>query len=350
MDRVRCAVIGLGMGRAHVKGYQSHPKAEVVAVADLDEKRLAAAADELKVPARYTDALRMLREVKPDVVSVAVPNKFHKPLTIAALGAGCHVLCEKPMAMNAREAEAMLRAAKEAGRRLMINFSFRFTEQAFALKRQVEAGALGRIYFGRSVWHRRRGIPGFGKWFGQKALSGGGPLIDLGVHRLDLALWLMGYPEPEWVFGTTYDPIASRLAKERGAAYDVEDLAAAMIRFRDGATLILEASWASNQKENEFMETRLYGTEGGLIHRNVDEGYRFEAEVFVERAGCPFDMRLHPPVPGAASSYYHFIEAIVTDAPHIATGEEGLTVMRLLDAIYRSAEKGAPVRVAGRAR
>ena len=109
----------------------------------------------------------------------------------------------------------MLAAAEKAKRHLMINFSYRFTEQSQALKKQVESGILGDVYFARTVWHRRRGMPGFGGWFGQKALSGGGPLIDLGVHRLDLALWLMGYPKPVWVMGSTYNPIATACAKER---------------------------------------------------------------------------------------------------------------------------------------
>jgi predicted dehydrogenase len=343
--RLRCGVIGVGMGKGHIKGYQSHESAEVVAVADVDAARLKEAADSFNVPGRYTDALKMLQAEKLDVVSVATPNKFHMPLTLAALDAGCHVLCEKPMAMNAREAKRMLQAAKRARRRLMINFSFRFTEQAQALKRQVDAGMFGDFYFGRSVWHRRRGMPRFGGWFGIKELSGGGPLIDLGVHRLDLALWLMGYPKPAWIMGGTWSPIASRLAREQGRKFDCEDLACGMIRFTNGAVLEIEASWASNIAEREFMETRLYGTRAGLVQRNKLEGYEFEAEMFVEQNGAQYDMKLHPPLPGATSSYVHFINSIVDQKPHIATGEEGLIVAEILDAVYASARQGKPIRV-----
>jgi predicted dehydrogenase len=345
MKKLRVGVIGLGMGRGHIKGYQSHPAAEVVAIADVDEKRLAAAGDEFKVAGRYTSAEKMLRRERLDVVSVATPNKFHKPLTIAALRAGCHVLCEKPMAMNAIEARAMLAAAKKARRRLMINFSYRFTEQSWALKKQVDSGILGKVYFARTVWHRRRGMPGFGGWFGRKALAGGGPLIDLGVHRLDLALWLMGYPKPVWVMGSTYDFIASRRAKAEKKAFDVEDLAVGLVKFANGATLEIEASWAANIAERELMETRLLGTEGGLVQRNVGEGYAYEAEIFLEREGCQFDMKLHPPVPAVKGSMHHFIDSILTGAPHTAAGEEGLIVMELLDAIYASAKAGRPVRI-----
>lgn len=343
--KLRCGVIGLGMGKGHVRAYQAHPDAEVVAIADPDEKRLQAVGDEFKVAQRYADPLEMLAKAKLDVVSIATPNKFHLPLALAAFQAGCHVLCEKPMAMNAAEGRRMIAASKRARRRLMINFSYRFTEQAWALKQQVDAGILGEVYYGRTVWHRRRGMPGFGGWFGQKALSGGGPLIDLGVHRLDLALWLMGYPKPVWVMGKTYNPIAAELAAQKGALYDVEDLAAAMITFDTGASLVVEASWAANISEREQMETRLYGTKAGLVQRNTQEGYTFEAEIYLERNGAQYDMKLHPPVPGAGSSYAHFINAIRDRKPHLATGEEGLIVMEILDAIYASAAKGAPVKI-----
>lgn len=346
MDKLRVGVIGLGMGRYHIAGYQAHPAAEVVAIADVDEARLKEIGDQYGVPGRYHTAEEMLRAEKLDIVSVATPNKFHAPLTIAALGAGCHVLCEKPMAMNAGEAREMLAAAKVAGRRLGINFSYRFTEQSMALKREVDSGLLGDVYFARTIWHRRCGFPGLGGWFGQKSLSGGGPLIDLGVHRLDLALWLMGYPQPIWLMGSTYNHLGSALAAERGAQYDVEDLATGFIRFENGATLEIEASWGAHIHERELMETRLLGTRGGLVQRNCDETYKFEAEIYTDRNGSQFDVKLHPPEQHIESAMYHFVDAIVKGQPHIATGEEGLLVMQILDAIYQSAAEGRPIRIA----
>jgi predicted dehydrogenase len=345
MKKLRIGVIGLGMGRHHIAGYQTHPNAEVVAVADVDPARLAEIGDKFGIAGRYLSGEQMLHEEELDVVSVGTPNLFHKPLTLAALEAGCHVLCEKPMAMNADEARQMLAAAQQAGKRIMINFSYRFTEQSMALKRQVDAGVLGEVYYARTIWHRRRGLPGFGGWFSQKALAGGGPLIDLGVHRLDLALWLMGYPKPVWVMGSTYSPIGSALAKEKGVAFDVEDLAAGFIKFDNGATLEVEASWAANIAEKELMETRLFGTQGGLVQRNVEETYKFEAELYLERNGAQFDMKLHPPTPPVPAPMYHFVDSIVNDTPHIATGEEGLLVMEILDALYRSAAEGQPVKI-----
>jgi predicted dehydrogenase len=346
VKRLRVGVIGLGIGSHHIKGYQAHPAVEVVAVADSDPKRLEARGKEFGIAATYEDAGKMLRKENLDVVSVCTPNKFHKPLAVAALHAGCHVLCEKPMAMNAAEARAMNDAARKARRRIMINFSFRFTPMSWALKREVDAGALGDVYFASTMWQRRRGMPGFGGWFGQKALAGGGPLIDLGVHRLDLALWLMGYPKPAWVMGATYDRIASAAAKAQGKKFDVEDFASAYIRFCDGATLQLQASWAGNIKERELMETRILGTKGGLVQRNMGEGYEFEAELFTERNGTQFDYKPHAPIPNAPGAMYHFIDSIANNRPNIATGTEGETVMILLDAIYRSAKTGKAVKVA----
>ena len=347
MKELRVGVVGMGMGRNHVQSFQGHPGSHVIAVADPDETKCTEVADKNNVPNRYATAEEMLEKEELDIVSIATPNKFHRPLAIAALERGCHVLCEKPMAMNAGEARDMLAAAERADRRLMVNFSQRFTPQSQALKNEMDKGTLGEIYFARTVWLRRRGLPRFGGWFGQKALSGGGPLIDLGVHRLDLALWLMGYPKPVWVMASTYDHLARELADREGKQFDVEDLAVGFIKFENGATLGIEASWAGHIKEKELMHTRLMGTKGGLVQYNLNEGYEFAAELFTERDGVRYNMTPHPPYPPCPGPMEHFVDAILNDTPHIATGEEGLVVMQLLDAIYESAAKGEPVRVDG---
>ena len=345
MAKLRAGVIGLGMGRAHIRGYREHPDVEVAAIADLDGEKLAQVGSELGIARRYTNPEEMIEREDLDIVSIAVPNVHHKALCVFALEKGCHVLCEKPMAMNAAEAQEMIVASEAADRRLMINFSFRFNPQSAALKREVESGVLGDIYFARSEWHRRRGIPKFGGWFGQKHLSGGGPLIDLGVHRLDLALWLMDYPEPDWVMASTYDRIGSALAKKEGLDFDVEDFAVGLVKFKNGATLELEASWAANIQEKELMSTRLLGSKGGLVQRNINEGYSFEAEMYVERNGSLFDIKLSSSSPSVPSAMCHLADAILTNSPHIATGKEGHTVMRLLDAIYKSSDGGEPVKL-----
>lgn len=341
---LRVGVIGLGMGRGHVSNFNKHPGCRVVAICDLDQERLQQVQQEHQVEAVYSDAAAMFTEARLDVVSIATPNVLHHPLSLQAFAAGCHVLCEKPMAMNSAQAEDMQAAAQAANKRLMINFSYRFNEQSWALRQQVDEGVLGDVYFARTSWHRRRGMPGFGGWFGRKEMSGGGPLIDLGVHRIDLALWLMDYPRPTWVMGATYDPIAGPLAKAAGKAFDVEDLASALIRFDNGATLQVEASWAAHIGEAELMETRLLGTRGGLVQRNVGGGYQFEAQMFHEHHGAQFDTTLIRQ-PAATSSMEHFIECIIHNRPHQGAAEHGVIVQRILDAIYQSAASGEPVQL-----
>ena len=335
-------VIGLGMGRAHLETYAEYGRAKAVAICDKNASRLKRAAREYGVPADgcFADHRKMLRRGKSlglEAVSVALPNALHAPVTIDALKAGMHVLCEKPMAMNARQARAMLSAAERARRKLMINFTFRFTDQSQALKRVVDSGKIGTVYFGRTVWHRRRGLPGFGGWFTTKKLSGGGPIIDLGVHRLDLAMWLMGSPRPVTVSGSTYDHIGRRLARRRRKTFTVEDLGCALIRFDNGATILLEASWAGFRGKRDEMVTRLLGTQGGIVQRNIGEGYEFEARVFTESGGTLWESRLQQTAVPTPKPYEEFVDAVLEDREPIATGRHGLDVQLILDAVYKSA-------------
>ncbi len=352
MAKLKAGVIGLGMGYNHLRGYMEHPDVEVVAIADRREDRRQKAKTEFNIGKIYNEGIDLIKNEKLDILSVAVPNNQHKDLTIAGLEAGFNVLCEKPMAMNTAEAEEMLKASQKAKRQLGIDFSYRFTPQSRAMKALVEEGHLGEIYYARSVWLRRRGVPGgtasgfntegaSGSWFYDKKQSGGGPLIDLGVHRLDLALWMMDYPEPAWVMGSTYCKIAPALVKN----FSVEDLACAMIKFRNGATLELDASWASNIKEKEHMSTRLLGDKGGLFQYNLNEGYSYDVEYYMDLNGKQYDCKLHPPVPEVKSAYHMFVEAVRDNQPFLAPGEHGVTVMRLLDAIYKSSASGKPVQL-----
>jgi predicted dehydrogenase len=342
---LRVGVVGLGIGKAHLRGYQSHPRAKTVAVCDINQANLQAVGEEFGIDGRYTDLDEMLEREELDVVSVCTPNCLHAPQSIRALEAGCHVLVEKPMATSAREAAAMIRAAQKVDRRLMINFSYRFNQDSYALKAQVDKGLLGDVYFARTVWHRRRNVPKLGGWFGQKGQSGGGPLIDLGVHRLDLALWLMGYPQPEWVMGGTYDRLLTRIARRERAKADVEDMAVGLVRFTNGATLEIEASWASNRKENQHMETRLYGTKGGMVQFNLNATYQFSAEICTEEPGGMFTKVLVAPDVDVPSAMGHFVDCILRGRPHMAGAQDGLKVMQILDAIYKSARTGKPVHI-----
>ena len=357
--KLKAGVIGLGMGSAHLAGYLTHPDVEVVAIADRREDRRALLPE--KHPAFkgkvYHEGIEMIEKEQLDIISVAVPNDQHKPLTIAALESGANVLCEKPMALNAQEAQEMLDTAKRLGKKLGIDFSYRFNPQSRAMKDLIDQGTLGDIYYGRSVWFRRRGIPGLaaanfntgsgtpmGSWFYDKKQSGGGPLIDLGVHRLDLALWLMGYPRPVWVMASTYDKFGPKMAKKLGLSYTVEDLACAMIKFDNGATLELDASWASNVRENELQTIRLLGDKGGMYQYNLNEGYTYDLEYYYEIAGRQFDANMHT-AQQTPSAFHLFAEAVRDNTPFLVQPEEGVTVMKILDAIYRSATSGEPVKI-----
>lgn len=345
MKKLRIGIIGLGMGRRHIAAFRNHPAGFIAAVADLDPVRLAAVKEECGIPAAYADAHEMIGREKLDVLCVATPNYLHREFSIAGMEAGCHVFCEKPMAMNAAEAEEMLAVSRRTGRQLGIDFRFRFAPQSFAMKKLVDAGQLGEIYYGRTVWMRRRRLPGFGGWFGRKALSGGGALIDLGVHRLDLALWLMGYPEPAWVMGVTSSRIAGPLAEKEGKPFDVEDLASGMIRFRNGATLQLDISWASHIRELNLISTRILGTTGGLHQYNVGDDYNFEVEFSSDLGDMHFDSVLHPPVPECHDACWCFLDSLSGGRPYPVDPSEGVAVMRLLDALYASAASGEPVRL-----
>ena len=344
--KLRVGVVGLGMGKAHVRGYLASGLAEVAAVCDVNGELLKRVGDEFGITRRYADYAKMLKAEKLDAVSIVLPNFLHAPCTIQALERGLHVLCEKPMADTAAAAEAMLAAAKKAKRLLMINFSYRYLPAARWLKQAVGEGRLGQIYYAHTGWLRRRGIPKLGSWFGDKRRAGGGPLIDLGVHRLDLAWWLMGRPRPVAVSGATYAEIGPKLARRQKAVFNTEDLAVGLIRFADGQSVLLEASWATNCEREEEMFTELFGTAGGAAYRNVGEGYEFESLLFTEVGGSQVNVRPKLPAkaPEAEGSMASFCRAV--QAGKLRTegdAADGLAVQRMLEGLYRSAETGREV-------
>jgi len=343
---IRVGVIGLGMGRHHARHYEACPHADLVALCDVDEARLAEYQQMYPKAVAYTRYQDMLEKARLDAVSVALPNYLHDTVSIAALQAGVHVLCEKPMAVNAERAQAMLDAARRMGRTLMIHLNYRYTPAAQFLKRYVDQGHLGTLYYARTRWLRARGVPKPGGWFGIGELSGGGPVIDLGVHRLDLALWLMGCPKAVTVSASCFDLVGGRFARELGVRYDVEDLATALIRLDNGVTLNLEASWAGGTDRREDMETAICGEEGAAIHRNVGEGYDFEAVCLKEKDGTVIQIspRVYPPCSTAVED---FVRCVVEGCEPEARAEHGYELMRIIDAIYRSSAEGREVCLEG---
>lgn len=347
---VNVGVIGLGIGRNHARGYQNHPMCRLAALCDASEDRLSARAAEFKVDESRcfktpSELIAAADDLELDAVSVALPNDLHAPVSIEALEAGLHVLCEKPLALTAADGKEMLEAAEKADRKLGVNLSFRFRPQSRALKDIADSGKLGRIYYAHTRWWRERGLPGFGGWFGTKDRSGGGPIIDLGVHRLDLAMWLMGNPEPVAVSAATYDFIGSRLAAEQAKTFDVEDLGTAFVRFANGATLTLEASWAGYCGAREDQVTEVLGERGGIVQRNLREGYDYEARVMSEDGGSLTETLVRRRLDPSPDSYEEFVDAIIEDREPLAPAWQALQVQRVLDGIYESARLGREVRL-----
>ncbi len=336
--RLNVGVIGTGMGRGHILGYQRIPGVKVVGVVDVDEKRGKAVAKEQKIPNSFTTHEELLAQKDLDAVSIATPNVYHTPIAIDAIKAGLHVLCEKPMATTAADAKKILKAADKADTVFMMAFNNRYRGDSQLLSQYIEAGELGEIYYGRCGWVRRRGVPGMGGWFTQKKLSGGGPLIDIGVHALDLTWWLMGCPVPQVAMGGVYHDLAKQEWERQGkpGKMDIEDLGVGMIRFENGATLVLEASWVLHTP-NERFYSEVMGSKGGA-------SLEPEFKVYQERYGELVDLTPRPPsVNGHEGEVAHFIECIRTGKQPISTATHGYHVMQMLDAIYESGRIGREV-------
>ena len=340
-ETIGIGVIGTGIGRLHIQGYAQCPEAKVLAICDVNEERARKTAEEFGIPNVFADCGKMLKMAGIDAVSVCTPNCLHADMTIAAFEAGKHVICEKPLAMSPKEGEAMVAAGKKAGKVFMTAFNNRFRGDTQVLKKFIEKGELGDIYYAKTGWVRRKGIPGMGSWFTAKSKSGGGPLIDIGVHVLDLTLWLMGNPKAVTVTGSTY-AMFGPMGEGRGGwgvaekgGFDVEDLAAAFIRLDTGATVMLEASWASHIK-GDLIYTNLHGTKGGAEFDPL--------RVYKDIHGAPVEITpSFPNQSGHLMEIRHFVDCLVNGKEPIATGEHGLEITRILDAIYRSAETGKEI-------
>ncbi len=357
---IKIGIIGAGgMLRYHAAGFKS-AGAEIVAVADVNAAAAEKVAAREGVARSFGNVGQMLRECPEiDAVSVIVPNKFHAPVALQALAAGKHVFCEKPPALNAREARAMAAAAAKKKRTLMFNFNNRARPESYALMEYVRRGQVGRINSAQAKWIRRAGIPGFGGWFTTKALSGGGPLIDL-LHMLDLALYFMGYPEPEWVMAQTFsDFITDRNFKgpwgipdvAKGVT-DVENACHGMIKFKTGQIISLQISWAEMVRREE-VSVAFQGTKaGGLVQRlfgvdGLDDTAADTCELYVQEHGRSVNRSiLVPPdeTMGRTRSAANFIHTLEGREAPLNTPEQAVTLMRIIDAAYAAARTGRPVK------
>jgi len=350
---VGIAVIGMGYigQKTHLPAFlkmQEEGLVRIVAICDVNPDALKEAAEKFGITNTFTDHQKLLEMEEIDAVDVCTPNYLHKQPVIDAFAAGKHVICEKPLAINAVEGAEMIAAAHAAGRKFQIALNMRFGSGPQAVKRFIDDGKIGEIYYARAHALRRRGIPGWGT-FTQKDKQGGGPLIDIGVHVLDLTLWLMGYPQPVSVTGQTYVKFGTRegvlglLGQWDPKTYTVEDFAAGFIRFENGATLSLESSFAANLAENQF-HTSLFGTEGGAY---LDLANDAATRLYREESGTLTDTTpvFLPKIMTHDAELRAFVQAIADDTPVPVPAEQGLLVSRVLDALYLSAETGHEVRM-----
>jgi len=346
----KIALIGCGsMGTGHLRGYLNIPDAEIVALCDIVPGR-AESKREMGFPdiPCYTDYKEVLDIPELDAVDICTPNYLHSVIAVEALNKGLHVFCEKPDAVNVNEALKMKSAAEANNRILMVMRNNRYNPDARFLKQYIADGNMGEIYAGRCGWQRRRGIPGKGGWFTTKEKSGGGPLIDLGVHMIDLSMWLMGNPKPVAVSGCTFskfadsivtDTSSSRFSGKQGeGVYDVEDLAMGFIRFDNGACLQIEFSWASNiDADKKYVELR--GTKAGA--------YLPDLTIFTEEYGNTVNIKpnIKPGRNIHEANLAHFVDVLNGSAEPDFVPEQGVNMIRILQAMYESAEKGCEIKL-----
>ncbi|HRY55919.1 MAG TPA: Gfo/Idh/MocA family oxidoreductase [Spirochaetia bacterium] len=359
---IKIGIVGAGgMARYHVPGFRA-AGAEVVALADPVPEARAKAAAAYGVAETYAGLPEMLA-ARPelDAVSILTPNKFHLPLALAALGAGKHVFCEKPPALNAADAAAMAAAAKAAGRRLQFNFNNRARPESVAMMGYIRSGEVGRINSAQAVWCRRYGVPGFGGWFTDKSVSGGGPVIDL-LHMLDLVLYFMGYPEPEWVLAQTFSDFIDNhdfrgpwgIPDVPGGKIDVEAACHGFVRFKTGQVVMVRSSWAE-MTEREIVQASFQGTKaGGLVQRlfardGIDATSTDRCELYTVEHGRHVDRRIQVPQDesmGRLASAGNFVRVLEGKEEPLNTPDQAVKLMRIVDALYASSAQGRPVQLA----
>ena len=348
--KIKIGIIGVGnISASHIEAYLKNPNVELYAFCDINRERLEYMGKKYGVARLYSDKSDMLKLPEIDAVSVCTWNSAHAECTIAALRAGKHVLCEKPMATNVEDAAAMKKAADESGKLLMIGFVRRFGNDCAILRDFIDAGYFGDFYYCKATYLRRNGNPG--GWFGDKSRSGGGPLIDLGVHVIDLVRYCMGNPKPVSVYGAAFYKLGDRRNLKTKKGYvsvshsendicDVEDLASAMIRFDNGAVLSVEASFSLNIKGDQG-KIELFGTRGGA---KLDP----ELEMYTEVNGYMADVNLSAKTALSFNGLFeneinHYIDCILGNTACKSPAGDGVDIMRILCAVYESAKSGHEV-------
>lgn len=354
---VKVGIIGCGgIGQnKHMPSLSKIPNVEIVAFCDLIEERAQMCKEKFGTPDAFvcTDYKELLAIPDIEVVHVLTPNREHAQITVDALYAGKHVMCEKPMAKTAEGARQMVAAAKATGKKLAIGYQHRMKAEARYAKEYIESGALGEIYYANCYAIRRRGTPNWGVFLDAEA-QGGGPIIDIATHSLDLTLYLMNNYEPEMVVGKTHKklehPEAGNIWGDNGVSTtELEEAACAFIRMKNGATIMLETSWALNTDEPiQEGSCVLCGSKAGISLKNnelrinkVELGRQVVTSVDCSAGGVAFyDGASVSPADAEAMAW---IESIVNDTEQIVKPEQACVVSEILEAIYVSSETGKPV-------
>ncbi|MCL2812309.1 MAG: Gfo/Idh/MocA family oxidoreductase [Clostridia bacterium] len=352
----RVGIIGCGgiANGKHMPALKKLPNVQMVAFCDIVPDRAQKASEEYGAPGAkvYSNYKALVTAGGLDAVHVCTPNKSHAPISIACLEAGMHVMCEKPMAKTTKEAQAMVEAARKSGKKLSIGYQNRFRPDSLYLKKVCEAGTLGEIYYAKAQAIRRRAVPTWGVFLNEDE-QGGGPLIDIGTHALDLTLWEMDNYDVKYVVGNAYRKLADTkdAANAWGswdpAAFTVEDSAFGFITMKNGATIVLESSWALNILDAIESVTTLCGTKGGA---DMKDGLRLNGEEYsktyvnkpdLSAGGADFYVgESADPSDVEAASFYAAIES---GGDPMVLPEQALVVTQILEAIYESSKTGKPV-------
>jgi predicted dehydrogenase len=366
-EELVAGVIGAGnISSYHVCGYMK-AGVKIAAIVDINVKLAKSLAEKYgieKIFEHYEDMLNECPEI--NLLSICLPNFLHAETTIRCLNAGRNVLCEKPPALNADQTMKMKEAAERAGKVLMFGFNNRARADVQALMKHIKRDELGKINSAQAIWTRRRAIPGFGSWFMKKKLSGGGAVIDL-IHVLDLTLYFMGYPHPEWVLAKTFNNFASDPAFQapwsapnwEGGSVDVETAAHALITFKTGQVLYLRNSWADMVKFAEDISVDLQGTKAGLkvsmqieTYGGKTESSEMDAlnkcEIYTMENGHPVDKTVKvdlDPDMGRERSLMNFVNVVAGKEKSLNDPAEAVILMKIIDALYKSAETNAPIKI-----
>ncbi len=352
-DVIRVGIIGCGgiANGKHMPALSKVKDCEMAAFCDLIPEKAEKAAKDFGTPdaAVYTDYRKLLEDETIDVVHVCTPNRSHSFITVDALDAGKHVMCEKPMAINSAEAQKMIAARDRSGKLLSIGYQNRFRKESQFMKAEAEAGTFGEIYYAEATALRRRGVPTWGVFLNEYE-QGGGPLIDIGTHALDLTLWMMNNYEPSYCVGTAYHKLNNDRATGNiwgdwdPEKFTVEDSAFGFIVMKNGATIILRSSWALNIASTGEAVTTICGTKGGA---DMTDGLRIN---YVRNGR---QCILTPDLKAGGVAFYSgsktkpedveealWIDAVRNNTTPVTTPEQAITVTRILEGIYTSAKTG----------